>query len=252
MKDIFTKLVSGGEKPQNADLLRPAIFLPEVEPFLDLDIAKIRAKLIDQVIVEQQLMVVNEILGAPESPDFHNRLVAVLAEIKAEMHYLRAAFLEEARYREPSFDLTMPILPEKLRLDGIEIDMRTEITGGNWWRPEPDGRWAGPENESSLLIPALGAGRYRVEIDVVDEIERGIIDDISFTFNREPVALNREGHGLPASLTAEVDVAEAYRFPFWSLKFSFSRLASPAQFGSPDQRMLAIRVKSVRLIKVEP
>jgi len=252
MKKLFNRLEPAVATSQDTDFSRAAIFLPEVESFLDLDIAKIRARSIDQAIVDQQLIVLTDILGAPEAPDFHNRLVAVLAGIKAEMHYLRAAFLEGARYKDPAFDLNMPLLPEKLRLDGLEIDMRTEITGGNWWRPESDGRWAGPENESSLLIPALGFGRYVVAINIVDEIDAGIIDEMGFTFNRQAVELNRESHGLPVSLTAEIEISDEYRFPFWSLKFSFPRLASPAQFGSPDQRMLAIRVKSVRLTRVDP
>ncbi len=220
-----------------------------VEPFLDLDVRKSRSQLIDEAIFKQQVLLIKEKLGSPGDPDFYEKVVTILAEISSEIHRLNAAYITQTRYQEASFEVALPNLPKKQDIDSIEIDMRTDITGGNWWKAEAGGRWAGPENESSLLVPAIGPGRYRLEIRIIDEIESGIIDGTSIIFNHTPLTFDSTSSLLPRTLSTDVEVLETYRFPFWVLKFLIPRLVSPTEHGSKDPRKLSIRVLSVHFTR---
>lgn len=227
------------------------IFLSQVEPFVDLDIRESRVKFVNQTLIDQSVILLRERLGNVQDPDFSERLIMFLAEVMAENHALRAAYIEQSRYRDPNFSIPMPHLPEHVAPSVFEIDLRAEITGGNWHGAETDGRWAGPENESSVFLPSMQAGQYDLQIDVTNEIETGIIDQMKCTFNRKEIVLTRDNSGIPTVLRARVEVDENHRFPFHVLKFAFTRLRSPAEFGSRDSRRLAICVKSVCLTRVD-
>ncbi|QAU35545.1 hypothetical protein [Janthinobacterium sp. 17J80-10] len=254
---LISKIRSDGHKTPDAS--RPATtdsdrndagtLIAAVEPFLDMDLTAFRAQLVDETTIARQQMLLKEQLGPADSAEFIERLIRAMAEIKADIHYLKAAYVGSTRYQEPEFQIRMPELPGKVVPEVLEIDMRGDITGRNWYHAEPDGRWAGPECDSSLLLPALGAGTYDLSIDIVDEITAGIIDGMQATLNKQPVALTRDGPDLPASLQARVTIPASYRFPFWTLKLEFAKLVSPASMGSDDSRVLAIRVRRIRFAK---
>ncbi|MBB5421875.1 hypothetical protein HDG40_000016 [Paraburkholderia sp. JPY158] len=253
MKSILP--VFSSEKKQSTNDLttsRQATLLSRVEPFVDLNIAKARINAIDQSVVARFQSDLNEQLASESLNQLAASLASVLAEIKADIHYLTAALVEERRYSDPDFNFKTPDHGlDKPKLSAFEIDLRGQVTGGNWYYPEADGRWAGPESESSLLFPALDQGAYRVEVDVVDEIESGVIDDMAMFVNGFPVTFRRSVQTLPTKLQADFTVGPDYKLPFWAVKFKFSKLRSPASLsGSDDRRTLAIRAASLRFVKV--
>jgi len=224
--------------------------LSTVEPFLDLDLASLRHKLADETIVRRYRDELACRVAGLQTQEQIDCLIDALSEIKAEMHYLKAAYVDKVRYRDLKFDIAIPESCQAVHPDALDIDMRGDITGANWWHSEPTGRWAGPENQSSVLVPALGHGKYRLEISVVSEIDGGIIDNMRTSFNGSTLQLQRNGTGLPCELVAEVDVPVTYRLPFWSIKFEFSKLKSPRENGIPDDRRLAIMLDHIRLIRL--
>ncbi len=224
--------------------------LSSVEPFLDLDLAALRQKLADDIIVRRYRDELADKVSNLTIEEQVDCLIGVLSEMKAEMHYLKAAYVEKGRYRDPNFDIAIPESCQVVRPDAIDIDMRGDITGANWWHTEPTGRWAGPENQSSVQVPALGHGKYRLEISVVSEIDAGIIDGMRTTFNGSALPLERKGKDFPCELVAEVDVPESYRLPFWSIKFEFGKLKTPRENGLPDDRRLAIMLDHIRLTRL--
>ncbi|WP_144329195.1 hypothetical protein [Tepidimonas charontis] len=220
-----------------------------IEPFLDYDLASLRLKLVDDLIVERYRYDLSQKISNLEHKEQVDILIGVLSEIKAEMHYLKSAYVEKVRYRDPNFNIDIPKSPDVISPDVFDIDMRGDITGSNWWHSEPTGRWAGPDNQSTVLFPALGHGKYRVEISVVDEIDSGIIDRMRTSFNGSALLMHRNGQGLPCELVAEVDVPETYLLPFWTIKFEFNKLKSPREKGIPDDRRLAIMLDHIRLTR---
>jgi len=224
--------------------------LSNVEPFLDFDLASLRQKIVDEMLARRYRDELVDKVSSLTDQEQINYLIDVLSEIKAEMHYLKAAYVEEVRYRDPNFIITIPEPTQMVQPDALDIDMRGDITGANWWHSEPTGRWAGPENQSSIQVPALGPGKYGLEISVVSEIDDGIIDGMRTTFNRSPLTLQRNGDGFPCKLVADVDVPESYRLPFWSIKFEFGKLKTPREKGLPDDRRLAIMLDHIRLTRL--
>lgn len=218
-----------------------------VEPFSDLEVEKIRKTLIKQEVIESQKLALRELIDASSSERLVDSLVGVLAEINAKLHYLNAAYIKHVKDEAQVNNKPNNIARKSNVPDSLKLDLRGDITGGNWWGAEPDGRWAGPENHSSLLVPALNAGQYSIGIEVIDEIQPGIIDGMHFTINRKPVILKRETEGLPTSMVAKFEVTENYKFPFWSLGFSFPFLGQPNSSVNCDSRTLAIRVKTISI-----
>lgn len=221
-----------------------------IEPFLDLDISSLRHKLVDDLIVRGYRDELSQRLSRLETKEQIELLIDLLSEMKAEMHYLKAAYVEKARYRDPNFTIETPVSTKVIRPDAIDIDMRGDITGANWWHTEPTGRWAGPENQSSVQVPALGHGKYQLVISVVSEIDAGIIDGMRTSFNGSVLSLERRGKDLPCELVAQIDVPESYRLPFWTIKFEFSKLKTPREIGLPDDRRLAIMLDRIRLTRL--
>lgn len=239
----------GGGVDESEHDSRKAI-VSAVEPFLDLNFHTMRQGLIDEAMVAQKRAQLLGDLGGASGQDLTNKLIDILANLKAEVQYLKAAYLETSQYKDPEFKIKTPTVPKRIKPDVLEVDMRGEITGGNWYHAEPDGRWAGPENYSSILVPSLNPGHYDLQIYVVGEIEPGIIQGTQLSINGKDIEIEDADIAIPGVLKARFTVDEGYRFPFWSLKMRFPKLVSPTKFGVPDKRVLAIRVQSIRFAKV--
>ncbi|MFN7139444.1 MAG: hypothetical protein ACK4UN_08905 [Limisphaerales bacterium] len=222
-----------------------------IEPFLDLDLSTLRKKITDDIIVRRYRDELACNISGLQAQEQINFLIDTLSEIKAEMHYLKVAYVDKVRYRDPNFNTVVPEFSKVIHPDVFDVDMRGDITGANWWHAEPSGRWAGPENQSSIQVPALGHGKYRLEISVVSEIDGGIIDGMHTSFNGTVLRLKRNRNELPCELVAEVDVSENYRLPFWSIKFEFGKLKTPRENGLPDDRMLAIMLDHIRFTRIK-
>ena len=85
----------------------------------------------------------------------------------------------------------------------IRFDLRGDVDGQNWYYPEADGRWAGPELASTINLPVLGLGRYEVQLEVADAMKPEILDDLRAYMNETPVSLAREGKRYPALLKGQ-------------------------------------------------
>ncbi len=225
--------------------------LSRIEPFLELDLASTRKKLIDDTITENFREEIGRSASNLSTQEKIELILNLISEIKTEIHYLKAAYIEKCRYQDPKFEIISPTLTPIARPDVFEIDMRAEITGSNWWHSEPIGRWAGPENQSSIQLPALGHGRYNIEIYVVHEIDEGIIENMQTTLNGIPIELKRETDGFPCKISTALTIPESYRLPFWSINLKFDKIKAPREKGLPDDRKLAIMVGYVRITRLD-
>ena len=136
--------------------------------------------------------------------------------------------------------------------DEVVIDLRREIDGANWYYPENDGRWAGPGEVSSIKVPSLRSGKYKVQLDIVDAMEPEIVVGMDVTLNGTQVETGKDwlGYGYPAVINAWFSTEVIPENPVWEFQFRFPKLISPAQIGSnsEDQRNLAIRLRTLKLI----
>jgi hypothetical protein len=135
----------------------------------------------------------------------------------------------------------------KGHLAEIAVDMRQHIEGKNWYWAEHDGRWAGPGTHGTLRLPAMGPGRYEVNLDVVDAMNPEILADMQVTLCGIPLILERAGESFPAILKGVAVVEDVGVDGDWDLGFRFPSLSSPAKRGSSDSRQLAIRLRSLRV-----
>ena len=134
----------------------------------------------------------------------------------------------------------------------ITFDLRGDIDGDNWYDAEHDGRWAGPGHVSSLMLPALGAGRYQLELDVVDAMAPEIVNGMTLTLNGTPIAIKPDCRGYPTLVTAEFSTDAPAPDGQWELRISFPRVTSPADHGLADHRTLAIRLRTVSVKQIRP
>ncbi len=144
------------------------------------------------------------------------------------------------------------------------VDFRRLIDGENWYYAEHDGRWAGPNRESSLRLPAMQAGQYRLEIAVVDAMAPDILYGMVVSLEGQPLKLRSSDGKLgpwggllrwwnkkqkyPVLLSAQVHIGPGEAGRALRLDFRFPRTISPATRGSDDMRELAVRVREVSLI----
>lgn len=226
--------------------------LARVEPFVEVSTAALRQRSIDASIVSRFEQLLGQDIGALTVLPGGEGLLRILAEIKADIHYLKAAYLESDRYRDPEFEVALPeIPPPAARGDSLVLDMRAQLSGRNWYDAEDDGRWAGPGLESALVVPALRQGRYRLAVHVVDEITPGAIDNMTLLVNGMAVELSRSGPSPRAVLVGGFAVDDDYALPFWSFKFRFDRGLSPASRGGEDHRTLTVRFAGLELERVD-
>ena len=150
------------------------------------------------------------------------------------------------------------------------IDMRQLINGDNWYHPEHDGRWTGPGTTSTVHLPDLPSGRYRLELDLVDAAVLENIRKLEMNLNGEPLRTRRtllpNLHGPLAafkrvyvllrrfrqtaawSISAEIDIDRSkWKSPL-ILELSVPAVVSPSTTGSHDTRKLGIRVRQIRII----
>ncbi len=132
------------------------------------------------------------------------------------------------------------------------FDLRNEqIIGNNWYDAEHDGRWAGPDTESTLTLPAVGQGHFELTFDIVHALDARIVKDMQVRLNGEPLRLKHKFGILPfkrfpCQVRARIDTSSAEQNS-WKLEFRFPKTVSPAEKGSDDKRQLAIRLRAIRV-----
>jgi hypothetical protein len=135
----------------------------------------------------------------------------------------------------------------------VVIDMRRDITGSNWYGAEADGRWAGPELQSTLQMPPMQAGHYTLELDIVEAMHLDIVSSmvVEIMGRATPVEVVfplYKGE-YPVTAQVQIDIAPGTIDKPWSIGLRFSKLIAPAERGSSDTRHLAIRLRTLRLLR---
>ena len=177
----------------------------------------------------------------------------LLLQLHQVQEELEQYFLQSRELQKQVCDETAPAtLLETFWRDqqprDIHIDMRHDITGENWYKAEHDGRWAGPGGVSTLSVPALCGGKYRLMLDIVDALDPEIVAGMELSLNGLPLPFSAEEyHGGQAFIDVEFSTGELGDAAVWEVRFVFPKLVSPSEQGQDDERKLAIRLKSLTL-----
>jgi len=132
------------------------------------------------------------------------------------------------------------------QLKQLSIDFSQRIEGDNWYANEPTGCWAGPGLESTLTIPALDMGRYRLAIAI--ENEYCDLKTMQVKLNGTPFKFISSDYNVPVVLDAEVTVDQ--ELPCWGLAFQFTKTSPPEGENGADQRRLGAFFKTINLTKI--
>lgn len=153
----------------------------------------------------------------------------------------------------------------------VQIDLRHFLNGTNWHEPEHDGRWAGPGVRSSVRLPQLAKGRYKLTIGILDAMTRAIFDGMTVTLGsktllikrrvranesgalahlkRVRARINTKASPFPAALESEFVVDEDQK-QHAELVFDFPEALSPSERGEPDIRKLTARISHIDIAAI--
>jgi hypothetical protein len=131
-----------------------------------------------------------------------------------------------------------------------QVDMRHGLCGANWHGPEADGRWAGPEPRSLIRLPSLAAGDHEFCLEVVDAMTPELLSGTRVQFEGAPLPVDlQHGGDYPAFMRFRVSLDQA--LPDGAdIELLFPFVVSPRERGVPDDRILAIRVREVRVTRL--
>lgn len=214
-----------------------------VEPFVEMDIAKVRASLMDNIIYDRYHKLFKETLALRTAQELKDALVEILADVKTTMHLLCAAYLDYTRYKEPDFLVSLPQFCPDVTTE-FEIDMKGDITGSNWSEPVEHGRWTYEKSRSSVLMPNPGSGDYFFQIKVRDEKASGDLDRLRIYVNGAKVAFQKNNESFPCVLTGEFSIGNS---PFLALHFQFD--SSERQLPPDKRNLRSILVENLKFIK---
>jgi len=143
-----------------------------------------------------------------------------------------------------SFDISQypPFSSIELKSNKEKALLSAEIT-----KVEPTGRWGGPDQESTLNIPALSVGHYLLELDISSEFCG--LKDMQLKFNGTSVKFLTTDYQPPVVLQAEV---HANKLDYWKLVFQYPKTSSPDGESGADQRKLGIFLKTITFTKITP
>lgn len=134
--------------------------------------------------------------------------------------------------------------------DSVFLDMRDDVIGDNWYYPEADGRWAGPELISTVGLPVLQAGNYKLTLEVVDAMGLEIVQGMSVKLNGENIDMDGSREQVTTSLFAYFTVVDQPVEKLSELELHFPAVISPSEHGSDDYRNLAIRLQHISIEKI--
>ena len=185
--------------------------------------------------------------------------------VKSQANALASAASDDAQ------DLSFVSTMDKVAASEVDIDMTGFISGSNWYHAEKDGRWAGPGTISTLQLPSLQKGRYRLEASIVDAMSDDLINNVQIHCGDQKILLKkvirsdlggalaplkrarssiRRHRPYPVRISGEFDVPDNLSPSQSLLAIEFPRTLSPASLGQNDERNLSARFKSIRLIPV--
>lgn len=210
-----------------------------VEPFVEMDIARVQSALMENKIYERYKKMFTGLLQKKDGNRFKEEVIDILADMKTTMHLLCAAYLDYTRYKDPDFLVTIPeFCPDVV--DEFEVDMLGDITGSNWLEPSDKGRWTGKGSKTSLLLPNPGGGQYRMIISVEGERHAGDAADLHIFVSEVETPWTRSERKVPCELECKFDISE--ESPFLAIHF---------QFEPPSESSVETRAVKISKIKFE-
>lgn len=185
--------------PEDAGYIPDALnsrMIRMVEPFVEMDIAKVRAALTGNIIYDRYKKMFAAILASKKNDELTNEIVEILADMKTTMHLLCAAYLDAARYKDPEFLESLPkFCPDTT--SSFVIDMRGDITGSNWSEPDANGRWLGTDSAASIFLPNPGPGEYALALRLGGERGAGIAEKLRLAINDKETPLAGNSGAFP-------------------------------------------------------
>lgn len=212
-----------------------------VEPFVEMDIAKVRASLMENRIYEQYKKLFTETLAEKSDEELKDALVNIMADMQTTMHLLCAAYLDYTRYKDPEFMVSLPEFCPNVT-DKFAIVLNGKITGSNWSEPENGGRWLEAAKRASILLPNPGPGEYAIEVVVSDGSIPGIADKLELQINGQNCDLERQGDILPCVLAGRVELK-----PETFLVIHFMLPVTDDLMEQPEK---AIKISEVRFSRI--
>lgn len=167
-----------------------------------------------------------------------------------ENYYLKYQALAEGKAPQDAIsDSFISSFWKKYQPEEITIDLRTDFLGNNWYEPETNGAWAGPELKSTLKIPALSKGDYTLTLVIADAMDPDIISTMAVSLNGMPLLLTIGKLDYPAVVTATFDTNKLPADSIWEFELTFARNISPADCADDNQdgRYLAIKLQQLSL-----
>jgi hypothetical protein len=188
----------------------------------------------------------NELSEAQEENEL---LLAQLHQVQEELENYFLKYQEQRKRVNTLGDFWQQQPPAE-----IWMDMRRTPDGHGWYEAEADGRWSGPDTESTLHLPPLEAGPYWVELHIADAMAPELVANLQLTAQLET------GQVLPIDLVHEFGPADGL-YPMvstgllnlpatqsgWRLCLALPEVISPAAQGGDDTRHLGLRLQGVRL-----
>lgn len=268
-RDVLQKSTNnhGIQTQKSIDKSR-AEFLSKAEENLDfneIDIDILRNSSIDDLFVDRiESLLHQKVFAETKSQNeesIDERLIRCIAELYAEVRYLRSYILSSDKEIDP---LSKPMTdPEKFhqkahRVVPIQVDLRHRIAGNGWHKPDKEGRWTGPNTLSSLAIPYPSPRRYRFEMLVLSEAAPGLLDTLKIYINDIPLSdINKscksEFSKFPILIWAEIDIPNIETPQFTSIEILLNRTVASKNTSEEEEEAthVGIKVSSITLIPEE-
>jgi len=226
----------------------------EIEHNVDLDVSKIRRKLMDSAIVERYSIIIDRMLCSVKEGEKImdvDVLVHCLAEIKTDIHYLKTKLLE------PTAEAVDPQAKQNADLDKIvslnkpiliKCELKDRFVGSGWYDAEKYGRWSGPGKVSSIVLSNPTTGEYKFEIVVGAEARPELLETLKVSVNDRPIEtsiIQAGSNYFPALVTGTVIISESDRQSFLGIDLVVDETVSPSE---NDPRLVGLLIEKVSLI----
>lgn len=217
--------------------------LEVVEPFVEMDIDRLRQKLMGNAIHDQYKKIYKEFFYRKSEEDLKEAISETLADIKTTQHLLCAAYLDYSRAADLKFPESLPAYELRER-SAIKLELRGDITGSGWTGVDEDGRWLSAMADATLLMPTLAAGEYEIAIEATGETQAGNVANLTLKANENPVRLVPDKQLAPCLIKGAFELA---RNSDSVLALTFSTVKATVLTGeTTEDRHLRIKSISIR------
>lgn len=268
-KNLFLELEAAADLAQNNDSTQYIANAQNEYHNLKLSVASA-----NETLTEREAQK-SEITTSAET----NLLKLQLNQVQDELQYYFCEYQKKVKIetlQRPIKDRSASNLKTDLSLNkdnALIIDLRNFIDGNNWHNPEETGRWAGPGNETTLNIPSLESGRYKLSINIISAMSLEIVKGLSVSFNENhiptkqrplsnlsgPIAALKRAKSrigttnlsFPILITGIINY-EANKDNNPKLTFSVPTTIAPSAIEGNDDRLLSVFIKDIILHPLGP